>query len=148
MKLCSACLLGVQCRYDGQIKPNKQAVKLAVSEPLIPVCPEQLGGQATPRPNAEIKGGDGNDVLAGRATVIEPDGRDITGQFVAGAHEVLKLAKLYGATEAILKSRSPSCGSGKIYDGTFSGKLTDGDGVTAALLKQSGIKILSEDELT
>ncbi len=141
-------MLGVQCRYDGQIKPNEQAKKLAVSEPLIPVCPEQLGGQATPRPNAEIRGGDGNDVLAGRATVIEPDGKDITGQFVAGAHEVLKLAKLYDVTAAIMKSKSPSCGCGRIYDGTFSGKLTDGDGVTAALLKQNGIKIISEDELT
>lgn len=147
MKLCSACLLGVKCRYDGQSKPNEEVNKLAVSEPLIPVCPEQLGGQATPRPGAEIRGGDGSDVLAGRATVIEPDGNDVTGQFVAGAQEVLKLAKIYGSTEVILKSKSPSCGCGKVYDGTFSGRLVDGDGVTAALLKQNGIKVKSEKEL-
>lgn len=148
MKLCSACLLGVRCRYDGQVKPNALVKKLAISEPHIPICPEQLGGQMTPRPNAEIKGGDGNDVLAGRASVVEPDGNDVTGQFVAGAHEVLKLAQLYGVTEAILKSKSPSCGCGQIYDGTFSGKKITGDGVTTALLKQNGIRVISEEDIS
>lgn len=148
MKLCSACLLGVQCRYDGRVKPDENVMKLAVKEPLIPVCPEQLGGQGTPRPNAEIKGDDGYDVLSGQARVCEPTGADVTKHFVAGAHEALRLAQLYGITEAILKQRSPSCGCGQIYDGTFSGKVVKGDGVTTALLKKNGIKVQSEEDLS
>ncbi|MFH1207811.1 MAG: DUF523 domain-containing protein [Patescibacteria group bacterium] len=147
MKLCSACLLGVNCRYDGGVKKNEKVITLANKEVLIPVCPEQLGGQPTPRRNAEIAGGNGNDVLDKKAKVIEPDNTDITDSFVAGANETLKLAKMYNCTEAILKQRSPSCGTGKIYDGTFQGTLINGDGVTTALLKRNGIRVISEEEL-
>ncbi|OIN90146.1 DUF523 domain-containing protein [Candidatus Berkelbacteria bacterium CG_4_9_14_0_2_um_filter_42_30] len=137
VKLCSACLLGINCRYDGKIKSNKKVLALAKKEILIPVCPEQLGGQATPRPDAEIVGN----------KVLEPDGTDITKEFKKGAREVLKIAKLFGVKEAILKQRSPSCGSGQIYDGSFSHKIIKGDGITTWLLKKHDIKIISEEEL-
>lgn len=147
MKLCSACLLGFSCRYDGQCKPHPKVLALAQTENLIPVCPEQLGGQATPRPDAEITGGDGQTVLDGRAQVIEPDGHQVTEHFLAGAQEVLKLAQLYHIKEAVLKQRSPSCGHGQIYDGTFTKNLIPGDGVTTALLKRHGLKVISEEDL-
>ena len=92
IKLCSACLLGVNCRYNGISKPNKKIVALSREEILIPVCPEQLGGQATPRPNTEIRGGNGLDVLDKRAKVIESDGNDVSLTFINGAEEVLKIA--------------------------------------------------------
>lgn len=140
-KLVSACLLGERCRYDGRGKPNQELISLSKNE-LIPVCPELLGGPTTPRSPAEIVGGgDGHDVLEGRAKVMSKDGRDVTGYFVKGAYAALEIAKKENATEAYLKSKSPSCGCGKIYDGTFSGKLKTGDGVTAALLKKNGIKV-------
>jgi len=147
MKLCSACLLGIACRYDGKIKAHPTLLELAKREILIPVCPEQLGGQSTPRPDAEISGGDGLKVLEGKARVLEPDGNDVTSNFIFGAEETLQIARLYGINEAILKQRSPSCGSGKIYDGSFGRKIIPGDGVTAALLKKNGIKVISEEEL-
>jgi uncharacterized protein YbbK (DUF523 family) len=106
---------------------------------LIPVCPEESGGLPTPRPPAEIVGGDGNDVLDGTAKVMTDDGTDVTEAFLKGAHHALEAAQSNGATHVILKARSPSCGCGDIYDGTFSGTLTSGDGVTTALLKRHGI---------
>ena len=147
MKLCSACLLGVKCRYDGKIKPHPKVLELAKKEILIPICPEQFGGQSTPRLDVEIQSGDGLKVLNGTAKCVESNGTEVTQQFISGAEEVLKLAKLYGIKEAILKQRSPSCGSGQIYDGTFSKTLIKGDGVTTALLKRKGIKVISEEEL-
>jgi uncharacterized protein YbbK (DUF523 family) len=147
MRLCSACLLGVRCRYDGKSKANEKVLALSKQEALIPVCPEQLGGQATPRPDAQIRGGDGSDVLDGRARVIESDGNDVTRYFVDGAHEVLNIARLYTIKKAILKQKSPSCGCGKIFDGTFSKTLITGDGVTTALLKNNGIEVISEEDL-
>ena len=137
MKLCSACLLGIKCRYDGKSKTDQKAVKLSKKEILIPVCPEQLGGLPTPRAPAEQKG----------RRVFTESGKDVTKEFETGAEQVLKLAKLYGIKEAILKQRSPSCGSGQIYDGTFSGKILKGDGVAVALLKRNGIKVSSEEDL-
>lgn len=122
-------------------------MELAKTETLIPICPEQLGGQPTPRSNAEINGGDGMNVLQGKAKVVEPDGTDVTSYFICGAEEVLKIAKLFDIKEAILKQRSPSCGSGQVYDGSFTGQITKGDGVTTALLKKNGIKVISEEEL-
>ena len=136
-KLCSACLLGVQCRYDGKSNLNEKVLDLATKEILIPVCPEQLGGLPTPRTMAEKKGG----------KVITKDGDDVTDSFKQGAKQVLKLAKIYGCKEAILKQRSPSCGSGKIYDGTFSKTIVNGDGVTAELLKKNGISVKTEEDL-
>jgi len=144
--LCSACLIGVKCNYRGEGNVSGKVLKLLERETLIPVCPEQLGGLPTPRENAEIVG-DGYMVLEGRGKVITCSGRDVTSNFVRGAEETLKIVKLYGISSAVLKQGSPSCGSGKIYDGTFSGKLVSGDGVTAALLKRNGVRVLSEEEL-
>jgi uncharacterized protein YbbK (DUF523 family) len=132
MKLCSACLLGIKCRYDGLSSDNSDVIKLAAEETLIPVCPEQLGGLGTPREVSEIRNG----------RVISIKGEDVTASFEHGARETLKIAKLYGIREAILKQKSPSCGYGMIYDGTFSGKLIKGNGITAELLSQNGIKII------
>jgi uncharacterized protein YbbK (DUF523 family) len=137
MKLCSACLLGINCRYDAKSKPNEKVLDLAKKEVLIPVCPEQLGGLSTPRVPSEIKDG----------KVMASDGKDITNNFQKGAEETLKIAKQLNISEAILKQRSPSCGCGQIYDGTFAGKVIDGWGITADLLKKNGIKIISEEEL-
>jgi len=137
MKLCSACLLGIKCRYNGKSKKNRKVIELAKKEILIPVCPEQLGGLPTPREPAEIKG----------KRVFTKSGKEVTKNFQKGAEEVLKIAKLFGIKEVILKQKSPSCGLGKIHDGTFRGKLIKGKGVTASLLKKNKIKIISEENL-
>jgi len=137
MKLCSACLLGINCRYDGKIIPNDEVIRLAKKEILIPVCPEQLGGLSTPRESAEQKG----------EKVITILGVDVTRNFIKGAEQVLILAQIYGIKEAILKQESPSCGCGRIYDGTFSNRLIQGDGVTTILLKKNKIKVITEQDL-
>ncbi|MEM3770102.1 MAG: DUF523 domain-containing protein [Candidatus Bathyarchaeia archaeon] len=137
MKLCSACLLGVKCRYDGRDALDKKVITLLKTETLIPVCPEQLGGLPTPREPAEIKEG----------RVITRLGKDVTKNFKRGAEEVLKIAKLLGVKEAVLKQGSLSCGCGRIYDGTFSGKIIKGDGITTALLKKHGIMVITEEDL-
>jgi uncharacterized protein YbbK (DUF523 family) len=137
MKLCSACLLGVKCRYDGRSKPNEKVLALAKKEILIPICPEQFGGLPTPREPSEQQGKE----------VVTKSGKNVTNNFENGAEEVLKLAKLFNIKEVILKQRSPSCGSGQIYDGTFSDTIIEGDGVTTALLKKNGIKVISEEDL-
>ena len=137
MKLVSACLAGVRCGWDGDSKPCKKVVDMVRRGEALPICPEQLGGLATPRPAAEIIGG----------KAIASDGTDVTAAFWKGAEETLKIAKLAGCREAILKSKSPSCGSGWIYDGSFSGKLVKGDGITAALLKKNGIMVRTEDDV-
>ena len=135
--LISACLLGVRCRYDGGSKPQEPILRLMEKYTLIPVCPEQLGGLPTPRKPSERRGD----------RVVMSDGRDVTAEYRRGAEETLRLARLYGCTAAVLKERSPSCGCGRIYDGTFTGTLTDGDGVTAALLKENGVAVYGESEL-
>lgn len=137
MKLCSACLLGIKCRYDGKGKADKKVIRLSKKETLIPICPEQLGGLSTPREPSERRG----------KKVITKSGKDVTEDFERGAKEVLRLAKLFEIEEAILKQRSPSCGSGQIYDGTFSGRIIKGEGVTATLLKKNRIKVISEEDL-
>ncbi len=137
IKICSACLLGIRCRYDGRDKGNRKVTNLSRREILIPVCPEQLGGLSTPREPAEQKG----------RKVYTKSGKDVSRNFKKGAEQVLKIAKLYGIKEAILKQRSPSCGCGQTYDGTFSGKIIKGDGVTVVLLKKNGIKVISEEDL-
>lgn len=111
------------------------------------VCPEEDGGLATPRPAAEIRGGDGSDVLDGRARVVTEGGVDVTEAYLEGARIALERAREAGARTAILKSRSPSCGRGCIYDGSFSRTLKEGEGVTAALLEREGIQVLTEEEL-
>ena len=135
--LVSACLLGCPCRYDGKSKPCEAVLALMDKHTLIPVCPEQMGGLATPRPPAECQNGG----------VFTESGTDVTAQYQRGAEEALRLAKLYGCTHAILKERSPSCGSSGLYDGSFSRALIPGDGVTAALLRQNGITVLGESEV-
>lgn len=141
MILISGCLAGVCCRYDQGYNGDDHIMKMIKEQPSIIVCPEQLGGLATPREPAEIVGGDGFDVLDGNAYVINAAGEDVTQCFIKGAEETLEIAHLYGVTKAILKSRSPSCGSGVIYDGSFSKTKIKGDGVTTALLKRNGIEV-------
>lgn len=135
--LVSACLLGCACRYDGKSKPCPRVLALMERHTLIPVCPEQLGGLSTPRPPAERREGG----------VVTREGGDVTAQYRRGAEEALHLARLYGCTHAVLKERSPACGSGQIYDGSFSGRLTPGDGVAAALLRENGIVVLGESQV-
>lgn len=131
MMIVSACLAGFPCRYDGKARPCAQVVELVRAGKAIPVCPEQLGGLPTPRTSCEIRDG----------RVVDANGRDRTEAFERGARAVLRIAQTYGATEALLQSRSPSCGSGWIYDGSFTKTLTAGDGVTARLLKENGIQV-------
>ena len=134
--LISACLLGACCRYDGASKAHPLAALLAERHTLVPVCPEQLGGLPTPRPPAERRGG----------RVVTQCG-DVTEQYLRGAEETLELCKLLGCEAAVLKERSPSCGRGQVYDGTFSGTLTAGDGVTAELLAAHGILVYGESQI-
>lgn len=134
--LVSACLLGCPCRYDGAAKADPRVLALMERHTLIPVCPEQLGGLPTPRlPSERREGG-----------VFDRGGKNVTPQYRQGAEEVLRLARLYGCTHAVLKERSPSCGSGQIYDGSFSHVLVPGSGVAAALLAQNGITVLGESQ--
>lgn len=135
--LISACLLGVRCRYDGASKPHPLAEMLAEKHTLIPVCPEQMGGLATPRPPAERQGD----------RVVAVSGTDVTEQYRRGAEETLRLCRLFGCEAAILKERSPSCGKGAVYDGTFTGVLKEGNGVAAELLVANGIPVYGESQL-
>lgn len=144
--LVSACLVGIPCRYDGGSCPHDQLQALATQGDVLPICPEVMGGLPTPRPSAEIQGGDGGDVLAGRARVVNIEGTDVTAEFLAGAQKALGIARRWGIKEAILKARSPSCSVGRTYDGSFSDRLVEGDGVTAALLKREGIIVKNEEE--
>lgn len=147
MILVSACLIGLNTKYNGGNNINKVFVDLIKHGNAIPFCPEQAGGLPTPRPAAEIIGGDGCDVLDGKARVINREGVDVTEAFIKGAQETLKLAKLVYAKEVIFKNKSPSCGSSVIYDGSFTGKLKDGMGVTAAMLLRNGIRVIGSDDL-
>lgn len=146
MKIISACLCGIHCRYNSQKIKQPEFIDLLKNKQVIPICPEQLGGLATPRQPCEIINGDGLKVLQGLASVISIDGKNVTSQFILGAQEVLEIAKNLCVDGAILKSRSPSCGIGKIYDGRFRGSLIAGDGVTTALLKISGFEVISDEE--
>ena len=134
--LISACLLGIPCRYDGKEKPFESLQALQARYTLIPVCPEQLGGLATPRTPAERQNG----------RVITAHGTDVTAQYTAGAAAVLRLARTCGCRKALLKERSPSCGSKEIYDGTFRRILTPGMGVTAQLLTENGLTVFGESQ--
>jgi len=138
--LVSACLLGINCRYDGQSKFQPDLVRIMENFFIIPVCPEQLGGLPTPRPPAEIQCGTGADVLSGHARILTTTRLDVTDAFRRGARETEKISRLFKVTIAILQQRSPSCGFGKIYQNQ---KLIAGNGATAELLHQAGIRILS-----
>lgn len=135
MKIVSACLAGFHCRFDCGSKERSDIKRMVENGEAIPVCPEQMGGLPTPRGPSEIVGD----------KVVSKSGVDVTQEFQRGAEEALKMAILVNAQEAYLKSKSPSCGSGFIYDGTFSGKLVEGDGVFTKLLKERGIKVHSVD---
>lgn len=135
--LISSCLLGANCRYDGKGVPMGQIDFLLEKFHPVPVCPEIMGGLTIPRRPCERVGD----------RVMNDAGEDVTEYFVKGAEEVLMLARLYGCKYAILKEKSPSCGYGKIYDGTFSHKVIDGSGVLAELLEAEGIAVYGESEL-
>lgn len=135
--LISACLLGTYCRYNGETVTDPACAKLLDRYDLIPICPEILGGLPTPREPSERKDG----------RVVTPSGRDVTENYRRGAEETVRLAKMLGCTAAVLKERSPSCGSGVIYDGSFSHVRIPGDGVTAEMLKAAGIRVIGESEV-
>jgi uncharacterized protein YbbK (DUF523 family) len=145
MILVSACLAGVRCRHDGSHKLVDKIQKLIATRKAIPLCPEIMGGRPIPRPPTEIVGGTGDDVISGRAKILDKEGNDVTAEVMDGAKEFVKSVKRMEIKAVILKSKSPSCGYGKIYDGTFSGTLKDGNGVVAAMLEREGIKIYNED---
>lgn len=147
MLIVSACLAGVKCKYNGEDNFVPLVRELLAAAPVQLVCPEQLGGLSTPRAPAEIQGGSGEDVLAGRSRVLTQKGLDVTEEFLRGARETLRIACLFGAKGALLKEGSPSCGSTLIYDGTFQGCKKAGQGVTAALLRREGLEIWSENDL-
>lgn len=140
--LVSACLAGVRCRYHGGSSEKEGIRALVEAGMAVPICPEELGGLGTPRPRAEIKGGNGLNVLDGRAKVIDEHGRDVTARFLHGAEAALKAALASGAKKALLKEKSPSCGSTFIYR---NGRLVKGLGVTAALLRRHGIEVQGAD---
>ena len=137
--LISECLLGVCCRYDGKSVPlpAETLKKLMARYALVPVCPEQLGGLETPRNPSERLGD----------RVVMNTGADVTAQYARGAAQALYLADKFGCAKALLKERSPSCGSGRIYDGSFSGALTDGWGVAAEALRTRGVAVFGESEI-
>ena len=137
--LISACLLGFECKYSGGSNALDAAALAALRERfrLIPVCPESAGGLPTPRAPSERQG----------EKVVSKLGQDVTGEYRKGADTALYLARRYGCTRALLKERSPSCGSGAIYDGSFTGNLIPGDGVAAQALKAAGITVLGEKDI-
>ena len=144
--LISACLAGESVRYDGKHCLNTTLKSLLESGQAIMICPEVAGGLKIPRLPAEILGGDGHDVLADQARVINVQGEDVTSEFILGAQKTLAFAQKHQVTHVVLKSHSPSCGSGQIYDGTFSGQKINGVGVTSALLQQHGFQLWTEHQ--
>lgn len=140
----SACLAGVDCAHNGGNKAARSVRSLVESGEALAVCPEVLGGAAIPREACEITGGDGGDVLDGAAKAVSAAGRDVTSVLARGARRTLALARRHDIGHAILKSKSPSCGAGLIYDGTFTRTLRRGDGVTTALLRRCGIEVVNE----
>ena len=143
MILISGCLCGNNPSYNGTIKANAKLRKLVEQGKAIPVCPELLGGLSRPRERSEIYGGTGEQVLLGKCAVITESGKDVTKNFIRGAKKALLIAKKNGIKKAVLKAHSPACGSGLIYDGTFTGRLIKGDGVASALLKKNNIGVSS-----
>jgi len=145
MILVSSCLAGFAVRYNGTDSLEENVRKLLESGEAVAVCPELMGGFVTPREPAEIVGGDGDDVLDGAAQVIERSGADVTESYLRGAQLTLDQAREIGADTVILKENSPSCGSMAIYNGNFAGVKVAGHGVTSALLRRHGIRVLSEN---
>lgn len=137
-------MAGWACRFDGRAKTDDDVVAQVGAGEAVPVCPEMIGGLSSPRRPAEIVDGDGEDVLDGRARVVDDQGRDVTDAVLAGARQALALVREHGLSEAVLKDGSPSCGSREVYDGSFTGTRRPGEGVTAALLRRHGVRVLSE----
>ena len=133
--LVSKCLLGINCRYKGDNCKSDAVCALGEKYDIIPICPEQDGGLSTPRDPAEIQGN----------KVVSSSGKDVTKEYERGARRALELARAHSIEFAVLKSKSPSCGCGMIYDGTFSGVLIPGDGITARLLKENGFEVTDEN---
>ncbi|PFH81128.1 DUF523 domain-containing protein [Bacillus sp. AFS088145] len=148
MILVSSCLAGLEVRYNGSHSLDNRIQKLLQENRAITVCPELLGGFLTPREPAEIVGGYGEDVLDGKAKVVEKSGRDVTELYIKGAYHTLRKAQEVNATIIVLKEYSPSCGSAMIYNGEFKAKKVVGNGVTTALLKRNGLRVISEEKLT
>ena len=147
MIILSACLAGKNCRWDGR-NNRKEEFRRWVEEGLaLPVCPEELGGLPTPRTPAEITGGSGEDVLDGKAKVVNREGKDVTKEYLKGAYEVLNLVRKKGIKKAIFKVRSSSCGRDKIYNGSFNHILKKGNGVTCALLLREGVEVITDEEV-
>lgn len=142
MYIVSSCLAGVECRYNGKGYDYEKIKELVKNGRAVLACPEVLGGLPTPRVPSEIIKDD-----KGNLKVVDKEGKDVTKEFVVGAQKTLEIAKAAGATKAILKSKSPSCGYCFIYDGTFSGNLVEGNGLTADLLAKNGIEIYSENDI-
>jgi uncharacterized protein YbbK (DUF523 family) len=136
--LVSACLLGTRCNHEAGHSLRPAIVALAAAHRLVPICPEVCGGLSTPRPAAERDG----------ERVVTVDGDDVTAEYERGAHATVEMARAVGARRAVLKARSPSCGSRQVYDGTFTGTLRAGEGVTAMALRAAGIEVVSEEDLT
>jgi uncharacterized protein YbbK (DUF523 family) len=136
MIIVSGCLAGLNCRYDGSSKPDSNIIRMVRRKEAIAVCPEQLGGLPTPRPAAEQSEG----------KIVTKDGKDVTSEFYDGAYKALKIALDLGCKKAILKSKSPSCGCGLIYDGTFTGRLITGDGIYARMLKENNLEVFTEED--
>jgi len=134
--LVSACLLGVNCKYNGGNNYNEKVMEYLKDKEIIPICPEIMGGLPTPRIASEIIGD----------RVVNKEGQDVTSNYQKGAEETLELAKKLGVKKALLKAKSPSCGYGNIYDGAFSDTLIEGNGITAELLKKNGFEILTEKD--
>ena len=148
--LISACLLGAKVRYDGQDRlcDDPRIARWQAEGRLVSFCPEVAGGFPTPRAPAEIEGeGGGQAVLSGQARVLEDTGRDVSDGFIAGAQAALQQALESGCTYALLTDGSPSCGSRFLYDGSFGGQRIDGQGVTAALLSEHGIRVFAEHQI-
>ena len=146
MYIISACLCGVNCKYSGKNNLNDRCLKLFREGRAVLVCPEQLGGLPTPRNPVELNSA-ASKVLDGNGKALSNKGEDVTKQFIDGAYETLKIAKELGATKAILKEGSPSCGSNFVYDGTFTGNKIKGKGITALLLENEGITVFSDEDL-
>lgn len=135
--LVSACLLGVDCKYNGGNNYNDKVIEYLKDKEVIPICPEIMGGLSTPRPPSERV----------EDKVINNQNIDVTQEYIKGAEQALKLAKLFNVKKALLKAKSPSCGNGKIYDGTFTGTLIEGKGLTTELLEANDIKVITEQDL-
>ncbi|HEI8440074.1 TPA: DUF523 domain-containing protein [Acinetobacter baumannii] len=147
MLLISACLIGEPVRYDGRSCSHTTLKQLFLNKKAHALCPELLGGFTTPRLPAEIVGGTGQDVLDGKAKILDLSGLDVTELYLKGAYRTLDIAQQIQATCVVLKENSPSCGSQKIYNGTFQGEKITGVGITTALLQRHGFEVISENEI-